>query len=609
LTPNEKPSLWVIIFLLLVGMAREGLSRDGETGQAPFINVVYPLEGAKIGARDSTFIFGQITPRSELTINGYHVKVHKNGAYLAFLPIEAGDFVFHLEARNRSGVTTTDLSVKVPESLTFPEDSLIIRDMLPWQDLTLSPGDILQVRFHGTPGCSAFFSIPGLRQKIPMVELPTPEVFSWGEVFRKREKGIEEKHSGVYSGVYRITKADSTDSVRIRFGLVREDSTWDSTEAVVTIEQYDVPRVVEFTGEKQVVRTGPQRGYLLLYQPPGVRAEATGQIGEWVRLSLAPGVGAWAHKDSIEFLPQGTPIPESRITYICTRKKDKGVQVRIPLRQRLPYNVEQSIDPQMLTLNIFGGVSDTDWIRYDSDDNIIDQIRWRQSQKRVYQIKVNLRQRKQWGYDIFYEENTLVLEIKKEPTFGGALKSSVSGLTFMIDPGHSHDSGAVGPTGLKEKDVNLWIAHKLRKILEKHGATVYMTRYGHEDVALYDRPKKAMEHKADILISIHNNALPDGVNPFVNNGTSSYYYHPQSYALAHAIHKRMVKNLGLADHGLYYGNLVLTRPTQMLAVLVECAFMMIPEQEAMLRTKGFQKRCAESIYQGICDFLKSESDH
>ncbi|MFQ5868949.1 MAG: N-acetylmuramoyl-L-alanine amidase [Candidatus Zixiibacteriota bacterium] len=508
MTPDKKLSLTVIIFLLLTGIAGQALSKDRETAQAPFINVVYPPEGASIGARDSTFIFGQVAPGSKLTINGHHVKVHKNGGYLAFLPIQAGDFVFHLEARNQLGVTTTDLHVKVPESLAFPEDSLIITGMLPWRDLTLTEGDILQVRFHGTPGCSAFFSIPGLHQGIPMVELPTREVPAWGEVFRERGEGIEEKNSGIYSGVYRITKADSTDSVRIHFKLVREDSTSNSTEAVVTIERYDVPRVVEFTGKQQVVRTGPERGYLLLYQPPGVRAEATGQIGDWVRLALAPGVEAWAHKDSVKLLPEGTPIPESRITYIRTRKTERGVQVRVPLRQRLPYNMEQSVNPQMLTLNIFGGVSDTDWIRYDSDDNIIDQIRWRQFQKGVYQIKVNLRQKQQWGYDIFYEENTLVLEIKKEPTFGGALKSSVSGLTFMIDPGHSHDSGAIGPTGLKEKDVNLWIAHKLRKILEKHGATVYMTRYGHEDVALYDRPKKAMEHNADILISIHNNAPP-----------------------------------------------------------------------------------------------------
>lgn len=609
MTPDRKPSLWVIIFLLLAAIAAPALSKDRETTEAPFINVVYPLEGSSIGARDSTFIFGQVTPSSELTINGYQVKVHKNGGYLAFLPIEPGDFVFHLEARNQLGVTTTDLHVKVPESLALPEGRLTITGMLPSRDLTLTEGDILQVRFHGTPGCSAFFSIPGLRQGIPMVELPSREVPAWGEVFRERGEGIEEKSSGIYSGVYCITKADSADSFRIRFGLVRGDSTSDSTKAVVTIERYEVPRVVEFTGKKQVVRTGPERGYLLLYQPPGVRAEATGQIGDWVRLSLAPGVEAWAHRDSLEFLPQGTPIPESRITYVRTRKSETGVQVRVPLEQRLPYNVEQSINPQMLVLNIFGGLSDTDWIRYDSDDDIIDQIRWWQPQNRVYQIKVNLRQRKQWGYNIFYEGSTLVLQIKREPEFGGALRSPVSGLTFMIDPGHSHDSGAIGPTGLKEKDVNLWIAHKLRKILERHGAAVYMTRYGHEHLGLYDRPEKAIDCNADILISVHNNALPDGVNPFVNNGTSTYYYHPQSYPLARAIQMRLVKNLGLPDHGLYYGNLVLTRPTQMLAVLVECAFMMIPEQEAMLRTNEFQRRCAESIYQGICDFLKSEGDH
>jgi N-acetylmuramoyl-L-alanine amidase len=140
-------------------------------------------------------------------------------------------------------------------------------------------------------------------------------------------------------------------------------------------------------------------------------------------------------------------------------------------------------------------------------------------------------------------------------------------------------------------------------MLEKEGAKVLMTRYGHENVPLYDRPKMAENWGADILISVHNNALSDGVNPFYNNGTSAYYYYPHSKALAEAIHKRMLKATGLPDHGLYYGNLVLTRYSSVPSVLIECAFMMIPEQEAMLKTNDFQRKCAGAIKDGIEDFL------
>ena len=131
-----------------------------------------------------------------------------------------------------------------------------------------------------------------------------------------------------------------------------------------------------------------------------------------------------------------------------------------------------------------------------------------------------------------------------------------------------------------------------------------MTRGDTSHVALYDRPSIAKSNDADLFISIHNNALPDGVNPFTNNGTSIYYYHPHSINLARSIHGEMLKATKLPDHGLYYGNLAVNRPTQYPAVLVECAFMIIPEQEEMLKTDRFRKRVANAITKGIEVFLK-----
>ena len=84
-----------------------------------------------------------------------------------------------------------------------------------------------------------------------------------------------------------------------------------------------------------------------------------------------------------------------------------------------------------------------------------------------------------------------------------------------------------------------------------------------------------------------------------------YSHHPHSKQLAGYVHDRMVEATKLNDHGLYYGNLVLTRPTFLPAILVECAFMMIPAQEASLRTDKFQRKCAEAIADGIEDYIKS----
>jgi N-acetylmuramoyl-L-alanine amidase len=60
----------------------------------------------------------------------------------------------------------------------------------------------------------------------------------------------------------------------------------------------------------------------------------------------------------------------------------------------------------------------------------------------------------------------------------------------------------------------------------------------------------------------------------------------------------------LPDHGFYHGNLAVARPTQYPAVLVECAFMMIPEQEAALKTDEFRKQIAKGIVKGIKAFFK-----
>jgi N-acetylmuramoyl-L-alanine amidase len=291
------------------------------------------------------------------------------------------------------------------------------------------------------------------------------------------------------------------------------------------------------------------------------------------------------------------------LSSIRTFNEPDKVVIAFPLKGKHPYQVIED-DRRTIRIRLFGVISNTDWIRYDASDDLIDIANWSQPEELVYELKVRLT-RDIWGYNTFYEGNTFFFELKKSPEDVHLLR----GKRIVIDPGHSSDPGAIGPTGLTEAEANLSIALVLRNLLTSRGARVIMTRDDTSHVELYDRPAIAKQNDADLFVSIHNNALPDGVNPFKNNGSSTYYYHLHSIDLARAIQAELVSATGLDDYGLYHGNLAVNRPTQYPAVLVECAFMMIPEQEALLKTEKFQKKIARAVTRGIESFLREyESD-
>jgi N-acetylmuramoyl-L-alanine amidase len=78
---------------------------------------------------------------------------------------------------------------------------------------------------------------------------------------------------------------------------------------------------------------------------------------------------------------------------------------------------------------------------------------------------------------------------------------------IVLDPGHGgKDPGAIGPTGLQEKDVNLALARALRDLLTGKGYDVFLTRETDVFVPLEARPAFARDHGADLFISLHCNA-------------------------------------------------------------------------------------------------------
>lgn len=97
-----------------------------------------------------------------------------------------------------------------------------------------------------------------------------------------------------------------------------------------------------------------------------------------------------------------------------------------------------------------------------------------------------------------------------KPPVPEALQRKVDRLIIVaLDPGHGgEDPGAIGPTGLREKDVVLSVALKLReRINATPGMRAMLTRDGDYFVPLQDRVRKARRVQADLFVSIHADAF------------------------------------------------------------------------------------------------------
>jgi N-acetylmuramoyl-L-alanine amidase len=195
--------------------------------------------------------------------------------------------------------------------------------------------------------------------------------------------------------------------------------------------------------------------------------------------------------------------------------------------------------------------------------------------------------------------------VKRAPELvPGHTAKRLDGLSICLDPGHGgSESGAIGCGGMTEADINLGISLKLRDLLEREGAHVIMTRTTNAEVSLAKRVEIANQNNVDILLSVHNNALPDGRDPWTEHGTSSYWYHPQSTELAHALKIGIEHHLAFGDLATRWQNLALTRPSAMLSVLTESGFMVNPDEYAILEEPAGQEEAAQGMLKGLIDYL------
>ncbi len=214
---------------------------------------------------------------------------------------------------------------------------------------------------------------------------------------------------------------------------------------------------------------------------------------------------------------------------------------------------------------------------------------------------------------------------------------------IVLDAGHgAHDSGAIGPTGLMEKDVVLDITRRVARLVRDRLATkVSLTRDDDTFIPLRDRTSFANRERADVFISIHANAHRDGAS----EGVETYFlsleatdnaarqvaerenevvnlevlaspakadglravlwdlsqnaFIEESSNLAEVVQDSMSDSLGIPNRGVKQAGFYVLGGAAMPAVLIEVGFVTNRREERRLRQSRYREEIARAIFAGI----------
>lgn len=186
--------------------------------------------------------------------------------------------------------------------------------------------------------------------------------------------------------------------------------------------------------------------------------------------------------------------------------------------------------------------------------------------------------------------------------------------TFIIDAGHGGmDGGAVGTSGVMEKDINLNVALELKNILESKGKKVILTRDSDKSLHTTNSSKIRTQKRSDleyrkkvltdnpeaVFVSIHMNKFEQSKY----RGAQVFYADNEKSRIIGETVQAALRE-GLADGNdrvakTVESSVFILKGVTTPAIIVECGFLSNPDEEKLLSDANYQKKLAECIANGL----------
>ncbi len=588
-----------------------GLPAVSRVDGALAVRVVSPTPDQRVPA-ESTFVFGSVgSGAATLTINGTRVAVAPNGAFLAYLPTPPATAPrYDLIASRRSDTARANVPVRAARLRAGTPGALAVdsASVTPDARARLPAGEPVRVSLRASRAARVWLELPadsagarpGAPARISLVDAAAArgDATGGGDALALWAADVSASRLAAAGRAPRVVAARGADTVRLPLAAVSLLGPPGSRGYV----QLGRAAAVPDTDRAIVGRPTPDGTYRYFFLP-GTVAERTAVVGGMARVRLDAGLQAWVDADAARELPEGYAPPRRVVGAARVLPAAGWVDLVLPTGDRPPYQViERGRD---LELVLYGVTMSPEILRLDgtASDSLVRQVVWEQETDDRARVTLRL-SRDPYGYLVLWDpaRNALVLRVRRPPRVDPA--RPLAGLTIVVDPGHP-PGGATGPTGLWEPVAVLPVGLRVAELLRERGATALLTRTTADPVGLAERPTLARRADAHAFVSVHLNALPDGVNPFPANGSSTLFFHQHAEPLARALQAQLVRRLGLRDLGIHYQNLAVARPPWVPEALTEGLFLMLPEQEAAMRTPEGRERYARAIVDGLEDYFRA----
>jgi len=348
--------------------------------------------------------------------------------------------------------------------------------------------------------------------------------------------------------------------------------------------------------------------------------------------------------------------PQSILSSIRYWKDPNYIRIVIDLSSPVTFQEKYLPNPDRLFIDIHNTRITTEINPIHIGDGVVTQVRTGQHDKETVRVVIDLSAKA--GYKILplTSPDRLVIDILRDsapPVNESEQKIEkesnndiiTARQTIVIDPGHGgKDPGAIGKSGLREKDIVLDVGLRLRKLIkERLGANVIMTRETDVFIPLEERTAIANTKGADLFVSVHANAsrrtgakgvetyllgratdrdamataerensasekslntleliLTDLMNTAKKEESLRLAYYVQENMIGHLEKRYKVTDLGVKQAPFY----VLVN-ARMPSILAEISFISNPEEERLLSEEGHRQEIAEAILAGIRKYIQA----